>query len=287
MIGLGISSQLVAAESTFHVHPVHHAELRMVNGSHWSIYRKPFGSENQAVLSADRLKGRDVQVIKEASLGHRNYFLITYRGKKCGWIDSYGLTRPRKYVLPYRYCSQLYPLWAPEACEAASLKMALSTKGLANGIGLKYIIDRMPKSSNANHGFSGNPYRDNSGILYWLNLIKHGFNGIASQTIYPRPLAHYARRYDQNAKNITGASKHQLIQEIKHNHSVVFVGAFQMINTNDSYHILTLVGYQPGKFLVADPYRKWGQKHQVFWVSTHHLMRIFTNQLRHRRAVAV
>ncbi|XIF20558.1 MAG: hypothetical protein AJITA_01333 [Acetilactobacillus jinshanensis] len=60
-----------------------------------------------------------------------------------------------------------------------------------------------------------------------------------------------------------------------------------MINTNDSYHILTLVGYKPGYFLVADPYRYLGQRHGVFWVKTSRFMKIFDNQLRGRRAVAL
>ncbi|XIF20559.1 MAG: hypothetical protein AJITA_01334 [Acetilactobacillus jinshanensis] len=107
--------------------------------------------------------------------------------------------------MPYQYYSQLYPLWAPEACEATSLKIGLSAKGLANDVGLKYIVDHMPKSSRSSHGFSGNPYKKNSGIFYWWNLIRHGFNGIFSQTIYPKPLAKYARKYDPKARDITGA----------------------------------------------------------------------------------
>ena len=264
-----------------------HDKLKIVKFGGWSVYDRPFNFRAKAVLNTNRLRGRLVKPVKKVTAGSRTDYLIAYRGRTYGWVDTRCLAKTDRYVLPYQYYSQLYPLWAPEACEATSLKIALSAKGLASDVGLKYIVDHMPESSDANRGFSGDPYRDNSGLFYWWNLIKHGFNGIAAQTIYPKPLARYARRYDPNARNITGATRTKLISEVEHGNPVVFVGAFQMIDTNRSYHILTLVGYRPGEFLVADPYRYLGQRHQVFWVRTGRFMKIFDNQLRGRRAVAL
>ncbi|QBP18904.1 hypothetical protein ELX58_07365 [Acetilactobacillus jinshanensis] len=266
---------------------LHHAKLKMIRQKGWSVYNRPFSLHSKAVLNTRQLHGQLVKPTTKATHDHQIYYRIIHRSRVYGWVNARCLATPRQYILPYQYYSQLYPLWAPEACEATSLKIGLSAKGLANDVGLMYIVDHMPESSNSNKGFSGNPYKDNSGFYYWWNLIKHGFNSIFSQTIYPKPLAKYARHYDPDARNITDAKKAKLIQEVKHGNPVVFVGSFQMIDTNSSYHILTLVGYKKGHFLVADPYRYLGQRHRIFWVKTTRFMKIFDNQLRGRRAVAL
>ncbi|RRG03042.1 MAG: hypothetical protein DUD34_06805 [Lactobacillus sp.] len=46
--------------------------------------------------------------------------------------------------------------------------------------------------------------------------------------MYPQPLAKYARQYDPQATNISGANKNQLINEIKHRNPVIFAGAWRM-----------------------------------------------------------
>ena len=283
---VGLTFLGASGKSNYQVQSVR-PTLKKIAYRGWSIYNHVNRPNTRAVLNTDQLKGQLVQLKKRATFDHQVYFLVLHRGRRYGWLNARALVTPKVYVLPYHYNSQLYPLWAPEACEAASLKTALSVKGLDNGIGLEYIVNRMPRSSDAKRGFSGNPYRDNSGLFYWLNLLKHGFNSVAGQTIYPAPLAKYARRYDSSAKNITGASKKALIREVKRGNSVVFVGTFQMQTDPNSYHVLTLVGYRPGYFLVADPYRYPGQKHRVFWVSTRKFMRIFSSPIRKRRAVVI
>ena len=155
------------------------------------------------------------------------------------------------------YRVSLHP-YAPNACEAASLKMALSVKGIATKTSLKTIINWMPKAKTPTKGFVGNPYTES----------RPG----ETRTIYPAPLTKYAKTYDQLATNITGASKAQLIREVKRGNAVVFAGAWRM--QQQRVHVLALVGYKHGKFLVAVLRRRLAQ--QVYWTSTRNFMRFTT-----------
>lgn len=211
------------------------------------------------------------QMDKVTQINHKQYFQISRRGKTLGWVNAKYLKRQSTYVLPYTYTSQLYPLYAPNACEAASLKMALSVKGLALHTSLKKVITDMPKSkSNPNQGFVGNPYKESPNGVVW--------------TIYPKPLTKYAQTYDKNAKNITGASKNTLIREVKRGNAVVFSGAWNM-DSYRPYHVLALVGYKRGHFLVADPYMQKSWSGKTKWFTTKKFMPVYKN--RHSRAIAI
>jgi uncharacterized protein YvpB len=72
-------------------------------------------------------------------------------------IQSAPVKAFKTYVLHFQYTSQLYPLYAQNACEAASLKMVLSAKKSVWHPSIKTIICRMPRSKNPNQGFTGNP----------------------------------------------------------------------------------------------------------------------------------
>ncbi len=149
--------------------------------------------------------------------------------------------------------------------------MALSVKGIALNTSLKKIITDMPKSKNdPNKGFVGNPYKDSPKGVVW--------------TIYPKPLIKYAQTYDKEVANITGASKNQLISEVKHGNAVVFSGAWNM-DSYRPYHVLALVGYQKGHFLVADPYMKQSWPGKTKWFATKKVMSVYKN--RHARAVVI
>lgn len=213
---------------------------------------------------------KSYQLDELAKVGHQNYFQISRRGKPLGCVNAKYLKKQSVYKLPYTYTSQLYPLYAPNACEAASLKMALSVKGIALKTSLKKIITDMPKSSNPNKGFVGNPYKDSPRGVTW--------------TIYPKPLTRYAQVYDNQAVNITGASKNQLISEIKRGNAVVFSAAWNM-DLFRPYHVLAMVGYKQGHFLVADPYMQKGWSGKTKWFSTKRVMAAYKS--RHLRAVAI
>ena len=94
------------------------------------------------------------------------------------WVDGQYINENRAYILPYKYYSQLSPTFAPSACEAASLKIALSVKNVANNLSVKDIIDKMPRADSPEKGFNGDPYKFAAGKFI---------------TIYPEPLTAYAR----------------------------------------------------------------------------------------------
>lgn len=185
-------------------------------------------------------------------------------------IRSTPIKAAKTYLIHFQYTSQLYPLYAPNACEAASLKMALSAKKTVKHPSLKMLINDMPRSNNPNKGFSGNPYKESPAGITW--------------TIYPKPLAKYAQKYDSKAANISGVSKSKLIYEIKHHNPVIFAGAWRM-QPGRPYHVLTLVGYKHGYFRVADPYMKKSWPNKVYWTKTSRFMQIY--QSRHQRAVVI
>lgn len=150
--------------------------------------------------------------------------------------------------------------------------MALSVKGIALKTSLKTIIKNMPKSSSPKTGFNGNPYKESPNNVVW--------------TIYPKPLTDYAKKYDDNAANISGTSKKTLINEVKHGNAVITAGSWHYQNGRP-YHVLALVGYKKGQFLIADPYMKKSWPNKSFWVTTQQFMRIFTSKSRHARAVVI
>ncbi|NLR32831.1 C39 family peptidase [Levilactobacillus tujiorum] len=216
------------------------------------------------------LKNKLMQINKVAKSNKATYYQISRRGHNYGWINAVYMVKPKTYTLPYTYTSQLYPLYAPNACESASLKMALSVKGIATKTSLKTIINRMPKAKTPNKGFTGNPYTES----------RPG----ETRTIYPAPLTKYAKTYDKKAANITGASKTKLIREVKRGNPVIFAGAWRMQGQRP-YHVLALVGYKHGKFLVADPYMKKSWPSKAYWTSTKNFMSVYHS--RHSRAVVV
>lgn len=259
-----------ASTTTYSVKSGRQSNSRVIKSKGWRLWNKPYVKGAKSVRKAGNLAGKLMQVNQVAKKGQTTYFQLSRRGRNYGWINATAVKLPTSYVLPYTYTSQLYPTYAPNACEAASLKMALSVKGIATKTSLKTIINRMPKAKTPNKGFVGNPYTES----------RPG----ETRTIYPAPLTKYAKTYDQLATNITGASKAQLIREVKRGNAVVFAGAWRM-QQQRPYHVLTLVGYKHGKFLVADPYMKKGWPNKVYWTSTRNFMTVYHS--RHSRAITI
>ncbi|MDF7639735.1 C39 family peptidase [Lactobacillus sp. ESL0791] len=271
---VGVTSKAHAAEDEIPViYSARTYNSRVVKNSNYQLWSKPpFQEGAKAVGKPVKLRNKLVQMDQVVVTKTGRYFKISRKSHVYGWLNSKALIKPKKYILPYTYTSQLYPLYAPNACEAASLKMALSVKGIACHTKLKTIIARMPRNANPNKGFDGNPYKESPNNVIW--------------TIYPKPLTAYAKKYDKNAANITGASKAKLITEIKHGNAVVTAGSWHYQNGRP-YHVLALVGYKRGKFLVADPYMKKSWSGKTFWVSTAQFMHVFSDKMRRRRAVVI
>lgn len=173
------------------------------------------------------------------------------------------------FQLPYKYTSQFWPSSANDACELASLKMALSVRGKALNTSLKTMVSQVKRSDDPTKGYTNDPFTYGTGA-----------------SIYPVALAKVARQYGVGAQDITGASKNKLIYEIRHGNPVVFAGSYRMRDTS-SDHSLVLLGYKPGYFYFADPFSR--KKGVVLdgWVKTSLFMKIFRAKQRGSRALVI
>lgn len=170
-----------------------------------------------------------------------------------------------KLNVPYK--SQLTPTYAPFGCEGVSLLMGLTYKGYTKK-STQSFLNGMPKSTNNPFlGFaSGNPYKNINGVF---------------QSIFPKPLTAYGKKYSKGVKNAQGYSVTTLKKEVKKgNPVVVFVtlnfaapkmtkwpmGSAGKVRTVENMHVVTLIGYNAKGYYVADPNRK-SSKSGKYWVS--------------------
>lgn len=72
---------------------------------------------------------------------------------------------------------------------------------------------------------------------------------------------------DPGIHDMTGASIQDVIHELQFGHAVVTWANYDW-NANPSgqndYHVMTIVGYRNGQFLIADPY---SYSRRVYWVN--------------------
>lgn len=207
-------------------------------------------------------KGKSVSYISKSG----SWYKVKYEGKT-GYVSSKYLKDISGEVkLNVPFISQLTPTNAPMGCEGASLLMALKYKGKTN-VSLKTFLDKMPLSKNNPYeGYSGSPYK----------VVENVY-----QSIFPKPLAEYGKKYNADVVNASGYSTTQLKSEIdKGNPVVVYVtnkfaspiwkdynmGSAGKVKAIDNMHVVTLIGYdkKTGDYLVNDPNSK---KVNQYWVS--------------------
>lgn len=207
-------------------------------------------------------KGKSVSYISKSG----TWYKVKYNGKT-GYVSSKYLKNTSGEVkLNVPFVSQLTPTYAPMGCEGASLLMALKYKGYTN-VSLKTFLNKMPLSKN-------NPYEAYSGSPY--KVVNNVY-----QSIFPKPLAKYGKKYNSNVFDATGYSTKQLKAEIdKGNPVVVYVtnkfanpiwkvynmGSAGKVKAIDNMHVVTLIGYdkKTGAYLVNDPNSKTVNQ---YWVN--------------------
>lgn len=258
------------AAATYTISSARHYNSRVVTSARAKFWQAPYETGVKNKGRATKLTGKLLQLNQVAKSQAQTYFQVSRRGHNYGWINAKSLKLPATYNLPLTYTSQLYPLNAPNGCEGASLKMALSVKGIALHTSLKTILNKMPKTKSPKTGFNGTPYKESPNGKVW--------------TIYPQPLAKYARRYDRHSADISGATKAQLIREVKRGNAVVVASAWNM-QAFRPYHVVALVGYRSGHFKIADPYMQRSWSHKIYWTTTSKFMAVY--KTRHQRAVVV
>lgn len=256
----------------YRIQPVHNHNIMYLNAN-YPIWRRPYHPGVKWTTATNRL-AKDTQAIKirarAESHGHV-FYLISSTGYKYGWVPKQALVKAHIYQLPFHYYSQLYPVKAPDACEAVALRMALSTKGHDPNISMRRFIDNIPRSKNPELGYTANPY-------------KYGDEA----SIYPRALAKYGRQYDSHVHAVHHLTEHKLISNLEQGNPIVYEGAYRM-NTPGSDHTLVLIGYSDNSLEFADPYYTGtsSESKPISWVSISKFEDMFHCKLRGSRAVVV
>lgn len=211
------------------------------------IYAAPYTPEVRTIKNTHG--GQSVKVIRLAKTYWGNYFQLQYRGKVIGWVKQSSVRNLSTFLLPYTYSSQLNQ-GAPEGCEGASLQMALSVQGKLTSLKTVYRATGYGSKYTPTTGFYGNPW---------------GHGTWATQTVFASRLAKavsqkiYARTYD-----LTNKGKNAVINEIKRGNAVITYGDYYW-QVGRAFHVMTIVGYKKGAFLIADPYA-YGKR--TYWLST-------------------
>lgn len=241
---------------------------RYKEGQHQSLFTttrttlqsKPYQGKTLAVIPAHtKLTATDYEAA---------HYYVNYAGTE-GWVPKVDIAAaPRHYAhveLDVPYLNQYSPLDAPFGCEGASLLMALRYKGYTD-VSLKRMLDDMPKAErDPQKGFVGTPYYKMSGYY---------------QTIFPKPLAAYARKqYSRCVVDISGAPLKALQRELINGHPVVVWGTlrfatprYEMFDLGkkkpttvvSNLHVVLLTGYDSVKeaYRVHDP----ADERQMYWV---------------------
>lgn len=141
-------------------------------------------------------------------------------------------------LLNYSYYSQLNQ-GAPEGCEGASMQMALSHKG-RKVPSLRSIYNQLGYGYNKNphQGFYGNPF---------------GNGSAKTETVFADALSKAFKK--SGAADLTGATVGTIIRELNRGNAIVTWADYSWRLTGaHSFHVMTIVGYRAGQFLIADPY---------------------------------
>jgi uncharacterized protein YvpB len=228
-------------------------------------------------------KGTTIKPIVRKQSSQNTYWYKIKIGSSYGWISGTLLTKKIIYKtsgdnkavsLKVPYINQLKPIYAPFGCEGASLLQALQFKGYAKKTSYKKFLNNMPKTKrNPYKGFAGSPYYSINGVF---------------QSIFPKPLANYGKKYSSSVKNITGASSKKLREELSAgNPIVVYVtldfskpiwtkwnmgAAGKKVKMVDNLHVMTLAGYssKTKRYKVIDPNNK-GE----YWVNKYEFERAY------------
>ncbi|WP_146551962.1 C39 family peptidase [Rummeliibacillus sp. SL167] len=228
-------------------------------------------------------KGTTIKPVVRKQNKDKVYWYKIKIGSTYGWISGKLLTKKFIYKtsgdkkaisLNVPYINQLKPVYAPFGCEGASLLQALRYKGYAKKTSYKKLLNNMPKTTrNPFKGFAGSPYHSIDGVF---------------QSIFPKPLTKYGKKYSNTVKDISGASVSTLRQELANgNPIVVYVtlnfskpkwtkwnmgSAGKNVKMVDNLHVMTLAGYssKTKRYKVIDPNNK-GE----YWVNKYEFERAY------------
>lgn len=183
-----------------------------------------------AISTGRQFANRKVHITREEKMADGTWLKFTYNHTQTGWIHRNGT------VKSYRWLS--VPLIAqrpqlPTGCEVTATAMMLKFAGVK--VSKMSLAKEMPRSSNPNKGFVGNPYSKSG---WW---------------IYPKGLMPIVKKHVGSAKNMTGASFTKMKVQINKGHPVVIwvAGVDGFVN-----HAITLSGYSSTRAYYNDPWTK-------------------------------
>lgn len=196
----------------------------------------PSGAYNTSAANRVKVKtgrafaGKTIHITREEVVAGATWLKFTYNHKYTGWIHQ-NATVKTTYRLYAPLIGQRPEL--PTGCEITATAMMLQFAGAK--VTKLSLAKEMPRSSNPNKGFVGNPYSKSG----WY--------------IYPKGLLPVVKKHLGSAKNLTGASLTTIKKYLRKNHLVVvYVAGVDGF----SNHALTLTGYSSTRLYYNDPWTK-------------------------------
>ena len=167
-----------------------------------------------------------------------------------GWAYFDNNGQMSNITLNHTWYSQLNQ-GMPEGCEGASLQIVASTAGRHYDLNDIYSHIGYDWGYTPYNGFYGNPY---------------GGAADRTQTVFASTMARNFSSYVPGIRDLTGADTQKVIDELRNGHSIVtWVNYVWNVNSPLNFHVMAIVGYQNGQFLISDPY---ATSQREYWVSS-------------------
>ncbi|MEN3242686.1 C39 family peptidase, partial [Fructilactobacillus sanfranciscensis] len=180
------------------------------------------------------------------------YLKVTNAWENVGYGSAYfdGNGQMDSINLFHQWYSQLNQ-GMPEGCEGASLQIAASVLGRYYNLADIYNTIGYGWNLTPYNGFYGNPW---------------GGSSYKVQTVFASAMANKLAGMVSGIQDLTGAGVGTVIDELRNGHAVVTWANidWNLYNQND-FHVMSIVGYSNGQFLISDPYA-YSQKE--YWIPT-------------------
>ncbi|CAJ2236489.1 C39 family peptidase [Fructilactobacillus sanfranciscensis] len=180
------------------------------------------------------------------------YLKVTNAWENVGYGSAYfdGNGQMDSINLFHQWYSQLNQ-GMPEGCEGTSLQIAASVLGRYYNLADIYNTIGYGWNLTPYNGFYGNPW---------------GGSSYKVQTVFASAMANKLAGMVSGIQDLTGAGVGTVIDELRNGHAVVTWANidWNLYNQND-FHVMSIVGYSNGQFLISDPYA-YSQKE--YWIPT-------------------
>lgn len=241
---LSICSTSQVAHAAFHDY---YTSLRVTSHKYNRYQEHGYyrGDQDNPIIGTNQdLAQQSVHVVSQQTTPSGSYVKLFVNHKNQGWINSHALNT-NTYRLNVPLIAQRPQL--PTGCEITATTMMLNFAG-DNSTKLQ-LTKEMPRSSDPNQGFVGNPYKKSG----WY--------------IYPKGLLGLVRHHLGSAINLTGASITTLKHQVRKNKPVVvWLSKFDGF----SNHAVTMTGYTNKRVCINDPWTNQKRSLSNSFFNVHH-----------------